>query len=411
MSAREGRRIEVNGRGIDDRTPLLPHNHDERFRRRRGDLPMWRHVLYHKMTWAWYNTVVATGSISLILYDLPYRVHRLWVLGSIVYIASLILFVFTFAVHLLRFMIKPSLIPRSMKHPDEGNHVSSLAAAMGVLILNGVTYSEKIHGYNPNAMRTFFWIFIVLSTVFGIMQPLIQFGKPIQEHRVRRDFTPAGMTPVIPLLLAGPVAAGVLAHLEPKLHHTALGIFAFGVALQGMGIFLSLLYSANILERLHREGFPPSHERPGLFLASIPPALTSWAFSSLAAQAVRHFPPNGGAPGGNPDFVVGGVALSYVGVAASLLFWGLAVWWFFVAALANLGQILNLGSDVLEGFMVVFAHAAMFLANNQLLRIFEWPKALTVTNEVLGVATVVVWGILVVGCMIGLVTGRLLEDD
>ncbi|KAI5811998.1 voltage-dependent anion channel, partial [Pyronema omphalodes] len=359
----------------------------------------------------WYNTVLATGSISLILYDLPYHVHRLWVLGSIVYIASLVLFVFTFAVHLLRFMVKPSLLPRSMKHPDEGNHVSSLAAAMGILILNGVTYSEKIHGYNPNAMRTFFWIFVVLSTVFSIMQPLIQFGKPIQEHRIRRDFTPAGMTPFIPLLLAGPVAAGVLAHLEPNFHQSTFGIFSFGFALQGAGMLLSYLYSANILERLFREGFPPAHERPGLFLASLPPALTCWASSSLAEQAARHFRPDNGTPGGYPDFIVGGVALSYVGVAASLFCWGLAVWWFTVAAVANIGQILNLGSEVLEGFMVVFAHAALFLANNQLLRMFQWPKALTIMNEVLGVATVVVWGILMVGCMIGVVTGRLLEDD
>jgi hypothetical protein len=51
MSARDGRRIEAHGRDFDDRTPLLPHNHDEQFRRRRGDLPMWRHVLYNKMTW------------------------------------------------------------------------------------------------------------------------------------------------------------------------------------------------------------------------------------------------------------------------------------------------------------------------------------------------------------------------
>lgn len=333
--------------------------------------------------------------------------------GSIVYIISLILFLITLLAHLVRFVVRPSLVPGSMVHPIEGQHVSSFPAALGILILNGATYAEKMHGYSPRAIRSFFWIYIVLSLLFGIASPLIQFSKGPQNRR-SRDLTPAALTSTLPLLLAGPTAAVVLAHLKPTHHHAALGIMAFGVATQGMGILLSLLYQANVLERLHREGFPPTKERPALFLASIPSALTSWACTSLAQQALRHFPSKATAPGGNPGFIVGGVALSYVGVALGLVFWGLAVWWFLVAAvgnIGNLGELMMLGSEVLEGFMVVFAHAAVFLANNELLKAFEWPKALTVVNEVLGVATVVVWGALMCGCVLGLVTGRLLGDD
>ncbi|KAF8538780.1 voltage-dependent anion channel [Trichophaea hybrida] len=411
------RRIEAGERD-DDRTPLLGRNglcgSDDRFCRRRGDLPLWRHILEHKMTWAWYNVVISTGAVSLLLFNLPYGIHSIWVLGSVIYIIALILFLITLITHLVRFIVRPSLLPGSMVHPVEGQHISSLPAALGILIINGATYAEKLHGYNSHAIRSFFWIYIVLSFIFGISSPLVQFCKGPQNRRTTREFTSTEITGTLPLLLAGPTAAVVLAHLKPTQHRTALGIMAFGVILQGMGILLSLLFQSSLLNRLHRDGFPPAKQRPALFLASIPPALTSWSCTALAQQALRHFPVKATAPGGNPGFVVGGVALSYVGVALGLVFWGLAVWWFVVAAAGNIGnmsEIMVLGSGVIEGFMVVFAHAALFLCSNELLSAFEWPKALTVVNEVLGVATVVVWGGLVCACVLGMVTGRLLGDD
>jgi hypothetical protein len=56
------------------------------------------------------------------------------------------------------------------------------------------------------------------------------------------------------------------------------------------------------------------------------------------------------------------------------------------------------------------AIATFYLANNEILRAFEWPKGLTLLNEIFGVATIVVWGALMVGCLLGLVTGRFARD-
>jgi tellurite resistance protein TehA-like permease len=86
---------------------------------------------------------------------------------------SLVLFLATLVTHAIRFLIKPALLPASMKHPLEGLHVPSLPAALGVLILNGATYADKMH-HNDHALMTFYWIFIVLALVFGIGAPLIQ---------------------------------------------------------------------------------------------------------------------------------------------------------------------------------------------------------------------------------------------
>jgi hypothetical protein len=53
---------------------------------------------------------------------------------------------------------------------------------------------------------------------------------------------------------------------------------------------------------------------------------------------------------------------------------------------------------------------AFFFASNGLLRAFDWPKGLTILNEILGVATIVVWALFIVGCLFGLVTGRFARD-
>lgn len=94
--------------------------------------------------------------------------------GAIVYIFSLVLFLVTLLTHVVRFVVRPSLISESIKHPIEGQYVSALPAALGILILNGATYAEKMHGYNTQAMRTFYWIYIVMSVIFAIGTPLVQ---------------------------------------------------------------------------------------------------------------------------------------------------------------------------------------------------------------------------------------------
>lgn len=373
---------------------------------------MWRHVLENKMTWAWYNLIIASGGVSLLIYHLPYRAHWLWVLGAVVYVASLILFLLTLLVHVVRFLLRPSLFPNSICHPVEGLHVPTFPAALGILILNGATYGAKMHGYSYHAMRTFFWIYIVLSLFFGIAIPLVQFTKGAQ-NRPAPSFGATALSPTLPLLLAGPTAAVVLAHLPAVGHHrTALGVMAFGVVLQGMGLFVASLYQSPLVARLHSDGLPRARDRPSLFFASIPAALSAWASTALAQQALRHFPKPATAPSGTPDLVVGGVALYYVGITLALALWGVALWWFAIAACACLAGLREMRTDgeILDGFMVVFAHVAFFFASNGLLRAFDWPKGLTILNEILGVATIAVWALLIVGCLYGLVTGRFASD-
>lgn len=433
MSGRSRDNIEAGN----DRSPLLGGRSDINGRGRDRNQSQWRNILEDKMTWAWYNVVISSGAVSVLLYHLPYGIHGLWVVGAAIYIFSLILFLLTLVVHVVRFILRPSLVPNSIMHPNEGLFVSTFPAALGILILNGATYSDKMHGYNRHAMIAFYWIFIVAALVFGIGSPLAQFSQKSSDRAPRvfintdlytsvsetnddsQDITPTSLTSILPLVLAGPVAVAVLAHLPVKddnhnhqnhhNQHQSSSILAFAIILQGMGIFLTLLYQSSIITKLQTDGFRAP--RVALFLNVVGPALTSYFITAMAQLALGYTPKT---PGTGQDLAfVTSMVLRRIGVAMGLVFWGLAAWWFVIAAgatLAKLGEARDIRNNFMQLFNVVFAHVALFLASNELLRVFGFPKGLTVLNEILGVATVGVWALVVLSACFGIFSGRLLRD-
>lgn len=389
-----------------DRSPLLGAVNGHA---RDPNTPKWKHVLEHKITWAWYNVVIASGGVALLLNDLPYKFHKLWILGAIVYLFSLILFLLTFVAHVVRFVVRPSTIRDSMTHQNESLFVSTFPAALGILIMNGAMYSRKMPMYNINAMVAFYWIFVVLAIVFGMGSPLVQFAKTSAEHTPVRYITSSSLTSLLPLVLAGPVAAAVIDRL-PETHHyhnSAISIVAWAIILQGMGIILTMFYQSAIVGRLSTEGY--RKPRVALFLAVVGPALTSLAITSVARQALLMHNPKT-IP---PAEYAATVAIHHLGVALGLVFWGLAVWWFVVATvstLAKLNDARGSSNHFMHLFNVIIAHVVLFLASNELLRAFNWPKLLTIFNMMFGVATVFVWVIFTLGLGYGVVSGRLMRD-
>ncbi|TGZ76585.1 hypothetical protein EX30DRAFT_344755 [Ascodesmis nigricans] len=440
--------------GPDENAPLLGRVEEGLRGRRRGEREVsgWRDVLENKLTWEWYKPVLTSAAVSLLVLNLPYQSHGVRIFGSIIYYFSAIIFVLTLLVHIIRFAFRPSLIVNSFTHPDEGLHVSIFPAAVGMLILSGAAYTEHLHKSHDNhALRAFFWIYFALTLIFGIGSPLAQFSKGAREARERgeRDFTAAAVQPILPFLLAAPVAATAIEYMTDTNNgypsHKAIAILVFGSALHGAGILLSILYLSNVINRHHYYGLSAPLYRSTIFLAASLPALASWGSLLLATQSSRIFhhhpdtaPPHdpnpgippiwGGYPGPNDSnllnlFTVPPVnppphpitpplhpllspILYLLGVTSSIAFWGLALWFFILAAAANLLSLPTLSDKTISVMDVVFGHAAFFLASTQLLRVFGLPRALTVLAEILGVATVVVWIVVLLVGVFVVVTGR-----
>ncbi|KAL7272795.1 hypothetical protein RUND412_004382 [Rhizina undulata] len=408
MSARDGRA------SIDSQTsnsPLLADTHMERYSR--GG---WRDVLENKMTWAWYSTISAGGGVALIIYNLPYGVRRLWVVGAAIYVASMIGFLLLLLIHAARFLVNIRLIPASIAHPAEGLFVSTFATALGILLLDGTTYSEKMHTANGAILRDFYWIFLVLALIFAIGTPLVQFMQATQMRERERDvahggqdLSPLAAQTVYPLLLVGPAAAIVVAHMDViTQHHLVTPIIITGVAFQGMGTLVSLLYLPKFIESLHNYSVPSVFNRPYMFLSVAPPAYTAYGFSLLAEQCLLHFPDKI-VPGGGIEIIGGGVAMYYIGLTIALMFWGLAAWLFTIGFFANFTTVahLDVGTTGLQMFSYVFPNVGFALASITLSRIFGHPKLLAVLSEILGLGIVVGWLFVIIAAMFGVFSGRM----
>ncbi|PUU76514.1 voltage-dependent anion channel [Tuber borchii] len=379
-------------------SPLLPRSN--------GDgTHGWRDVLENKMTWAWYTSIMSSGGVALILYNLPYGFPGLWVLGGIIYIASLVGFILLLATHIVRFSLKPRLIRASITHPSEGLFVSTFAAALGILIVDGATYAEKMHTAHGMALRASFWIFLVVSVIFGVGSPLTQFSKA--QHG-EPETTPLATQTVLPLTLVGYAAATVAAHISTRDHHIAMPIIYMGIAFQGMGILVSLLSLSTFVDRLYHYSLPPISQRPSMYVAVGPPAFSALSFSLLAEQCLRHFPAEKTAPGGANE-IFGGVALYYILFTFSLMLWGLSLWFFLISVfttLAALGQM-DIAVQQLQMFALIFPNVGFSLATIQLSRLFGHPKVLAIISEVLSLTVVGAWAIVVLATCYGILSGRI----
>jgi len=206
----------------------------------------------------------------------------------------------------------------------------------------------------------------------------------------------------------GYAAAAVAAHISTHDHRIAIPIIYMGIAFQGMGIFVSLLSLSNFVDRLYHHSLPSISQRPSMYVAVGPPAFSALSFALLGEQCLRHFSAEKTAPRG-ANGVAGGVALYYILLTFSLMFWGLSLWFFLVSTfttLAVLGQM-DIGIQKLQMFALIFPNVGFALATAQLSRLYGHPKALAVISEVLSLTVIGAWVVVVLAICYGILSGRI----
>lgn len=95
-----------------------------------------------------------------------------------------------------------------------------------------------------------------------------------------------------------------------------------------------------------------------MYISVGPPAFTALSFALLAEQSLRHFPGGKTAPGDAVE-IVGGVSLYYIGLFASLIFWGLSLWFFLISTFSNLAALgqMDIGVQQLQMFSLIFPNS------------------------------------------------------
>jgi tellurite resistance protein TehA-like permease len=140
------------------------------------------------------------------------------------------------------------------------------------------------------------------------------------------DMTPAWDLPVFPFMLTGTIAS-VGAELQPP--SAAVPILVAGLGAQGFGLLVSVFIYACYVLRMIQYGFPAPNSRPGMFIAVGPPAFTSLAIIGMA----NHYPTYHHVFG---DDDITKQVLRVLATMTSIFIWFLSLWFFCIAAVANL---------------------------------------------------------------------------
>jgi tellurite resistance protein TehA-like permease len=135
--------------------------------------------------------------------------------------------------------------------------------------------------------------------------------------------TPVWIFPAYPLLIVGPHAGVLSAHIAGT---RALEIIVAGWTFQGIGFLVSLMIYASFIYRLMTHKLPRESLRPGMFISVGPSGFTIAGVIYMGQVLPRVVP---------EDFMDNGFLAGQVGKIGSAWFglwlWGLA-WWFFIVS-------------------------------------------------------------------------------
>ncbi|KXX77499.1 putative malic acid transport protein [Madurella mycetomatis] len=302
----------------------------------------WRRRLLH-FTFAWYTVTMSTSGIALTIAVVPHRFRGLSHLGLSIFLLDLVFFLCITLAIIARFVLYRPTLRRAFTRPSESLFVPTLFLSLAAILSNVDEYGRLFLGAAAHArlatgfLPAAFWAYLSATFALSVVQYHLLFTVRKTERRLTvGGMTPAWILPILPVMLAGTVAAGCAAGLRGR---RALAVLCAGLAAQGLGILVSVFFYATYLSRLMAFGLPA--QRPGMFIAVGPPSFTCSALVAMAAEVPRVFAELGedgevegvmmGLTAEELEVLAGGVKL--LAIFAAMFLWGLS-FWFFASATA-----------------------------------------------------------------------------
>lgn len=302
-------------------------------------------------TWAWYLTTMATGSIGVLLANQPHTFHGLHTIGKIMLIFDLFLFVLISIGLIQRFCRRPELLVRSLRNPYESLFTPAFLLSCSNLLLMIEDYGVPQTGpWLKSAMLILFWIYAACALLMAILLYLDLFTA---RRMTDKDIIPAWLLPILPLMLAGTIAA-TIAQTQPI--ERRMSLLVAGTTFQGVGFWVALSIFGPLMSRLMRIGLPAPALRPGMFISVAPPAYTSFALIKLSDAFVNS--PQIPFLQQNPEAAQ---IIHFSSLALSIFIWCLALWWFSIS-LGTMLLDIRLIDFSLVWYSLVFPNVGFSLA-------------------------------------------------
>lgn len=218
--------------------------------------------LLDRFTWANFTCTQSTGGVAILLSQTPHQFPGLQTAGVVIFILNLVLFVLFTTAMICRFVQKPSNLRKSLTEPPEAYFTGSLWLSMATIIICmqrfGVPYAGP---WIIVAVRVLFWTYAAITLTYSIVIFVVMFIVcPLEPGTM----SPPMFLMIYNAMLTGTVASSIAAN-QPLSQRMA--IIVAGIAFQGLGWILCLLFLPFFVNNMLVNGLGPENQRPGLFLS------------------------------------------------------------------------------------------------------------------------------------------------
>ncbi|KAH8918248.1 C4-dicarboxylate transporter/malic acid transport protein [Atractiella rhizophila] len=288
-----------------------------------------------RFTPGWWSVIMGTGILSNLIFDIPYDTHGvLRIISTVIFVINLAFAaLFTFFT-IARYIMFPKLLPALVS-----NEVHSMF--LGTIPMGLVTIVTGIHqlGHSYSLPH----VTIVTSTLWwiaGTLAVLTVVGVPFFMS-TRQSHKPEGMTalwllPIVPPITIAASGSGIIPALHAEGHATyALVILLASYAVLGIGLLLAYSILTLYFQRLAHHHLPAPSLLLTVFLPLGPCGQGGFSLLRLGKDAASLFAENS-----DEGLRELGKAMYGAGAVLSLLFWGLGMWWFALAAATLLPRFL-----------------------------------------------------------------------
>ncbi|KAK4497892.1 hypothetical protein PRZ48_010547 [Zasmidium cellare] len=246
-------------------------------------LPFTQWLIEH-MSWSWFTCPQSTGGIAVLLSECPKQFHGLETIGKIIFIFNIVLYLTFTAFMITRWVKDPRKIRECFTKAPECYFFGSFWLTFATMIINTQRYGvPHTAPWLIVVVRIFFWFYVAnsfLTTNLHIVW--IARATPFKASQ----FQPPMFILVLNAMLTGTVAAAI-AETQPE--HQRVAIMVAGVAYQGLGWIVCMIFLTLLMTNILENGWPASNLRPGLFIMSGTSGFTITALIGIARAAPQNY--------------------------------------------------------------------------------------------------------------------------
>lgn len=230
--------------------------------------------------WSWFTCTQSTGGIATTLSACPKPFSGILTLGTIIFLFNIFLFLLFCTFLLIRWTRDPASIRRSFTTRPECFFFGSFWLTLATMILNMQKFAVPHTGaWMLVTVRVLFWMYAAVSLLSASVH-MVVIARWVPVKAV--EFPAAAFILILNAMLTGTVAGDIAGDQPPD---QRLPIMVAGVAYQGLGWIMCVIFLTFTIGNLLENGWPMVNLRTGLFIMVGTSSFTIVALISIARAA------------------------------------------------------------------------------------------------------------------------------